>query len=360
MKIFAIVVEPANYTLELIKNIYVARNVEYAFMRGASIAANKRAKDCDVVLSQMSICKLVKYLWGKLKQCDVFVINGYTGKIPLIFIVLNQIFFKKPFGIESDTELIIPEHFFKRVLKWAYLHCLFGCENCFGLAGGNFGHKDLFRHYGMPENRIFLLPMMVNNSLYQRKSLRQSHGGDFYFGYLGRLIPLKRVDKILDAFNMLLKEIPNIKMVVVGDGCCRGDLELRYKSARVTFLGKLFGEEKVAFLQNLDCLILYSSYESWGLVVNEALAAGVPVIVSDRVGARRDLVAGDCPTGFVARWDDTCDLAERMKILATDIDQYNIFEKNAQARMHWWNYELYGKCLDEFIACATTKVRGYK
>ena len=83
--------------------------------------------------------------------------------------------------------------------------------------------------------------------------------------------------------------------------------------------GALYGEAKVKALHRFDVLVLPSAYEPWGLVVNEALEAGVPVIVSDRVGARKDLVEGERPTGLVVAVEEkgallVCKKSEEQRI----------------------------------------------
>lgn len=350
-KVLSIVVEPANYTLELIRNIYEPRGVEYVFMYSSSLAADKEVEDGRVVLSKLRFIQRVRYLWDKLVKFDIFILNGYTGKIPLQFIALNMLFFRKPFGIESDTELIIPKNPIKRFFKTIYLKFLFSRKCCFGLAGGNYGHKDLFRHYGMPESHIFLAPMVVNNALYEKPvhRLNSARKDTFHFGYLGRLVKIKQVDKIIEALRLIFCSNSNVELIVVGDGSERKPLEEAAEGLPVRFEGALFGDEKIDMLHKIDCLVLYSSYEPWGLVVNEALAGGVPVILSDKVGARRDLVEALPATGMVAKWDDVADLAEKMRMMMADVAFWNECKSNALCRMQKWGYGLYGECFDRFL-----------
>ena len=115
------------------------------------------------------------------------------------------------------------------------------------------------------------------------------------------------------------------------------------------FEGALFGDAKIEMLHKIDCLVLYSSYEPWGLVVNEALASSVPVILSDKVGARRDLVEAVPSTGMVAKWDDITDLAEKMRTMMADVTFWSECKNNALCRMKEWSYGLYGKCFDRFL-----------
>lgn len=341
MKTLAVLVEPANYTLDLIRRIYAPRGVAHVFIKRSSLASSD---NCDSgSLNSISILNRIQTVYALLKKYDVFHINGYTEGTCLIFIILNILFFKKPFSIDSDTELIIPKKLAKRLAKWLWLHFLFTRPYCYGFAGGNYGHKELFRHYGMAENRIYLMPMMVDNERYRRKLLDCPHK-PFRFAYLGRLIALKQVDRIIEA-------LPNgCELHIVGDGEERLKLETMANGKSVIFHGKAFGDEKIKLLHSFDCLVLYSYYEPWGLVINEALASGIPVIVSNRVGARKDLVEGEDATGLVAKWDSVDDLSDKMRQMSQDFELRNRLAQNAMKRMAKWDYGLYGRQYDKFIS----------
>lgn len=332
MKIFAILQEPANYTLDIVKHVYDARGVKYGFVKNTSLASSVKANSSIGLFD----------IWHILRENDVVVVNGYTGLFWFVAICLNILFFRKPMPIDSDTELQIPTGLVKRTVKWIWLHFLFTRKYLYGFAGGNYGHKDLFRHYGMPEKRIFMVPMMVDNAKYERE-LPDSPHRPFRFGYLGRLIALKQVDKIIRALP------EDCELHVVGDGEERLKLESMTKDKGVVFHGKAFGNQKIKLLHSFDCLILYSFYEPWGLVVNEALASGIPVIVSDKVGAKKDLVEGDRPTGLVVPWNDAGKLAAAMQEMSTQEGQWMAFSRNAVSRMKKWDYGLYGAQFDSFV-----------
>lgn len=346
MKVFAFLTEPANYTLDLIEHVYRPRGIQYQFIHAHSLASQQGTE----ALVSLSLRQLFKRIWTNLRQNDAIILNGYTGRIPLIVILLNVLFFRKAMAIESDTELQIPQGKLKRILKWCYLHFLFTRLCCYGFAGGNYGHKELFRYYGMAEERIRLAPMMVNNAQYTRElPIMREPSRPFRFGYVGRLIPLKQVDRMIEAMRQLKVKGIDAELVVVGDGEERARLEALAESLPIRFMGALFGDEKIKVLHSLDCLLLYSSYESWGLVINEALASGIPVIVSNRIGARRDLVEGDCSTGLVAAWDNTEDLVQQMKRILEDCNLWRTFCDNAVQRMRQWDYDFYGQQFDRWL-----------
>ncbi|OCH29653.1 hypothetical protein A6E13_05615 [Aliivibrio fischeri] len=108
--------------------------------------------------------------------------------------------------------------------------------------------------------------------------------------YTGQLIERKNILSIIDA----IKDISNIELVLIGDGNNQYINEIKElakkNNATVFFLGNLSPYEIYKEYNNSDCFILPSFDEPWGLVVNEALLFGLPVIVSDHVGCHFDLV----------------------------------------------------------------------
>ena len=347
MKIFALFCEPANYTLDLIRAVHGPRGVECTFLHSESEAGAEASRMEPV--SPMPLLRKIGFFLRALETHDAFIVNGYTGFDRVLPILLNILFFRKPLALDSDTELRIPANLMKRALKWLWLRFLFTRRFCYGFAGGNFGHKDLFRHYGMEEERIFLMPMMVDNSRYEMKR-NPAPGNPFAFGFIGRLVDIKQVDAVIAALRAIRSRGADASLLVVGDGPEAARLKSLALDLPVEFRGRLFGRDKINALGEMDCLVLYSSYESWGLVVNEALASGIPVVASDRVGANRNLVESDPPAGLVAKWNDTRDLADKMERIVKDRALWDSLRRNAEEKMRRWDYGLYSRNFDSWVA----------
>lgn len=347
--VWVLLSEPAGYTMDLVRHIYEPRDVEYAFIDGCSTASADGAEALSVV-SAMRVWERLRFFWRQLRTHKVIILNGYTRRYCLECFLLNWLFFRRAVGWDSDTELRIPTSRLRRFVKWIWLGWLFRQRNCFGLAGGNFSHRELFLHYGMDERRVVVMPMMVDNARYVRNEPKMRSGRPFRFGYIGRLVGVKQVDKLLEAFRGLDIEA---ELHIVGAGKDREVLECLAKGcSNIYFHGAIFGAQKVALLQSLDCLVLYSCYEPWGLVVNEALTAGVPCIVSDRVGARHDLVEGENPTGLVVPYNDLKALTVAMRRMVKDEALWLRCSRAAIERMAHWNYDYYAAQFDHFLEIA--------
>jgi glycosyltransferase involved in cell wall biosynthesis len=106
------------------------------------------------------------------------------------------------------------------------------------------------------------------------------------FLFVGRLVPLKRLDLLLQAFRDVAK--PHDTLTIVGRGPCRDELAATADALgiadAVRFLDELPNDAIPVVMGEADTLVLPSDQEVWGLVVNEALAAGLHVVVSDRCG----------------------------------------------------------------------------
>jgi glycosyltransferase involved in cell wall biosynthesis len=117
------------------------------------------------------------------------------------------------------------------------------------------------------------------------------------FVYVGRLAPEKNLQILLKAFAEIQKSgiaVNNWELLFVGDGPLRSDLEKLAAALRlgekVVFAGGFPWYEVPAWLAKSDVLVLPSKSEPWGLVVNEAMVCGMPVIISNKCGCAPDLV----------------------------------------------------------------------
>ncbi|MGV3660325.1 MAG: glycosyltransferase family 4 protein [Prosthecobacter sp.] len=172
------------------------------------------------------------------------------------------------------------------------------------LAVGTLNHQ-LYRAYGVAEGRIFPAPYVVDNVFFrgraeaarpQREFLRERLGiapGSSVILFCGKLTAVKSPDVLIRAVGrMRWQEKPPV-LLLAGDGELRPDLEALVHEVApglVKFLGFHNQSELPALYDLCDVFVLPSAFEPWGLVVNEVMNAGKPVIVSDQVGSGPDLV----------------------------------------------------------------------
>lgn len=207
--------------------------------------------------------------------------------------------------------------------------------------------RDFYAGYGIDERALFDTPYFVDNARFaaaagqampRRADLRERWGipaDAICFCYAGKLEPKKRILDLLEALRIALAQPgARLHLLVVGTGELMPEAQAMAAQWRlpVTFAGFLNQTEISAAYVAADCLVLPSDHgETWGLVVNEAMACGRPAIVSDRVGCAADLVT-DRVTGSIFPFGDTAALAQRLLELAAEPERLRAMGE--QARDH--------------------------
>ena len=341
MKVFCYFVEPASYTLDLAENIYDKKGIDYCFIKSSSLVES-RSKTTKDFLENKSLISKIAHVINVFKNNDLIIVNGYNNYPFILSFILNIFSINKRYiATESDTQLTVPNKMIRCFIKWVYLSTIFKNSYVLGFAGGTLYHKDLFRYYGMKEERIFLMPLMVNNARFYSK--HRFFPDTFTFLYVGRLIKGKGVEQLIKQFNRNFAS-KNSNLRIVGSGDQEYYLKNKYESEKVIFLGKKLNDDLVQELHTASCLVCPSDFEPWGLVVNEALSASLPVIATKVVGSTHDLIK-DKKTGFIA--NNMNDFGDKMIILYDNTGLLLEFSDNAFSIMHnIWNYNLYSDCLD--------------
>ncbi len=248
-------------------------------------------------------------------------------------------------SMESDTQPPFSEPALKRWLKSAFYPRMFRAVDCF-LPGGS-RQKRYLQQFGIPDSKIRIAQMTVDVDRItamaaEIRNHRNSIRGELCVGdaetlfvYVGRLEPWKGIKLLLEAFESL--ELADARLMVVGDGSCRPLVEkAAAEDTRIRFIGRRNFEGVVEAFAISDIAVIPSSFEPWGLVVNEALAAGTAVIASDRVGSVDDLVIHGT-TGITFPFDDGDTLAALMFQLGRDAVLRGRLVKEGQRLISVWN-----------------------
>ena len=141
------------------------------------------------------------------------------------------------------------------------------------------------------------------------------------FIYVGRFVEVKNLKFLVNVFNSL----PQYELYLVGFG--EQEEELRAMSNKnVHFLGAIDNARLSVVYQQMDVFVLASKSEPWGLVVEEALNNGLPVILSDRVGCAEEII--DEKKGLIFRNNDQDSLKEAILKMTSDLTLYNSMRKS--------------------------------
>jgi len=204
-----------------------------------------------------------------------------------------------------------------------------------------------------PESRSFefVYPSIVSLPL---GSPRQRAGEPFRLGFLSNLSLEKGFDLVLETFRVLRERGRNVRLCLAGP-CNSAEAEkivhdaLKKHSGHITYVGAVFGDRKLEFFKSIDAFVFPTRTESWGIVLNEALAAGVPVIATDR-GCIRTLTGNG--TGLIVG-DASRFVDEAANQIQTWIDSPSIYAMASYAAVHQADFlqREAGVQLGELVSC---------
>jgi glycosyltransferase involved in cell wall biosynthesis len=218
------------------------------------------------------------------------------------------------------------------------------------------GGVEYLRSLGFPGERIVLAPSAVDNDWWTREAARvdrstmraawriPEEGSVILF--CAKLQPWKGPIDLIEAFAQAA--VPNSYLAFAGDGPERANLERRAAKLgltdRMRFLGFLNQSELPSAYRAADLFVLPSLFEPFGLVVNEAMLCGLPVVASDRVGAKFDLIRPG-ETGYVFPAGDIGALAAILREILPDAAKREKMGAAAKRRMETWSPREYTEAL---------------
>jgi glycosyltransferase involved in cell wall biosynthesis len=294
-------------------------------------------------------------LYGVVREgrWDAVLVNGWVTKTCLQGLAAARLA-RVPCIVRGEANNLRPRPVWKRAMHRALLS-----QYRAFLAIGRANH-DFYRSHGVPDARVFFAPYCVENDRFaaaaaalagRRQSLRRAWNiadEACCLLFSGKFEAKKRPLDLIEA-AAAARDLPGaanhpLHALFAGDGALRQVCEASCRRLGVpaTFTGFLNQAELPSAYAAADALVLPSDAgETWGLVVNEAMASGLPAIVSDRVGCRADLV--DHTTGRVFPCGDVRALAACIAGLAADPAARHALGVAAQARVAQYSIEALAK-----------------
>lgn len=211
-------------------------------------------------------------------------------------------------------------------------------------------HVEYLKKLGFPEHRIVKGYDVVDNQHFQagadaarQSSRRDGRIGDLpahYFFCCARLISLKNLLMLIDAFDRYRRQcpVPPWDLVIAGDGPERRAIEERIAALGLTqavrLLGHLAYDQLPAAYGLAGVFVMPSKNETWSLVVNEAMAAGLPVLVSHSAGCSGELVEQGV-NGYTFDPSDPNGLAQLLIRMATSADLVSMGRESQRIISLW-------------------------
>jgi glycosyltransferase involved in cell wall biosynthesis len=258
-------------------------------------------------------------------DADVLLLTGWHAW-PLVQMLMAARWSGIPVIMRGESNALRPRPWLTRALHRLLL------AQCAAFLPIGQSSRDFYAQYGIAGDRLFDTPYFVDNTRFaqsaahalpRRAELRAQWAipaDSVCFCFAGKLEPKKRLLDLLEALRIARARTPGLHLLVIGAGELMAQAKARIERDHlpVTFTGFLNQSEIPAAYVAMDCLVLPSDFgETWGLVVNEAMACARPALVSDRVGCAEDLVT-PAMTGDIFPFGDTWALADKLVELAAN------------------------------------------
>lgn len=199
---------------------------------------------------------------------------------------------------------------------------------------------DDLEYMGIARDRCIAIPCPIQHRSLKAPSQKSKHPT---FIYVGRLVKMKGIEDVIEAFHVVKRAVPEASLWIVGSGEPSYVHKLKRVINRkglqedVLFLGRVSDREKLSRMARAHILIHASVKEGWGLVVLEAASQSTPSIVYN-VSGLRDVVK-DNVTGIVTKKNTPTELAQQILYLLKHKDLYRSFQQKGLTfvKQFTWN-----------------------
>ncbi|HVV55977.1 MAG TPA: glycosyltransferase family 4 protein [Mucilaginibacter sp.] len=268
-------------------------------------------------------------VFGWAWQSHLKAMRFFKGRIPVYFrgdsTLLNE-----PKGIRKLIKTIF--------LKWVYSHV----DHAFYVGVNNY---EYYKRYGLKDGQLSFAPHAIDNGRFMQdhhteaRNLRTSldlSEDDILVLYAGKFEQVKNLTLLLETFIRLNK--PDVHLLLAGNGPEESVLkDMASRSQYIHFTGFKNQSYMPALYQACDLFCLPSFSETWGLAVNEAMACGRAVLVSDKVGCAPDLVKKEF-NGAIFKSGDKDDLAGCLEKLTGSKNVLEQMGKKSAQMIEDWNF----------------------
>jgi glycosyltransferase involved in cell wall biosynthesis len=280
---------------------------------------------------------------------DAVVVYGYNSATTLRAILWASKH-RVPVLMRSDSNLLDEQGKAPHVLVVKRWFMGWLTQRVSGFLSVGTSNSRYWLRYGAKPEKIFLAHYAVDNDFFRsqaaryrpcREQIRDENGWRqrYLLLYVGRLAVEKGVDVLIEAVRGISRVRPDIGLLIVGEGPERKWLEKQAQNLpQVFFLGFHDWKDLPRFYAAADLLVLPSKHEQWGLVVNEAMASGLPVLATRKVGAAQDLII-EGQSGYVVPEDDAEAMASAIDRACQSEERLRAMGEGAQQLIASWNYD---------------------
>jgi glycosyltransferase involved in cell wall biosynthesis len=290
-------------------------------------------------------------VFGWKHHSHLKVLRHFKGKVLVLFR-----------GDSTTLDDIYRSTFFNilryKFLKWVYQHIDY-------VLSPGIESDQYFKKVGIPEANIIHSPHAVDNERFssfskseeiELKKLRESlliSDNEFVFLFAGKFYKKKNPILLIKGFELLASINHNVRLILVGNGILEHKISKQISILPKSILSRVMilpfqDQQQIKMYYRLaNVFVLPSISETWGLSVNESLASGTPVLVSNKCGCAYDLVKY-YENGLIFESNNLLDLFDKMKEISNANIYYEL-KKNAQQSVHNFSYASFEQALDKIM-----------
>jgi glycosyltransferase involved in cell wall biosynthesis len=290
-------------------------------------------------------------IWREVSRgsFDALVVHGHTPAATLVAIAAAR-WAGLPVFARAETHLGLNRGLIKRLVRTPLMSAFY--RSLSGVLAIGSANTAFYRAMGLPEDRIFCMPYTVDNDRFtdsarlsdeQRTEVRARLGvtnDDPIVLYAAKLQARKHPDDLMRAAARLKDRGIRFHVVMVGSGemvAALADLAASLQLENVHFHGFVNQAALPQIYGASDVFVLPSENEPWGLAVNEAMCAGLPIVASAEVGCVADLVRPQV-NGLTFAAGDVEGLADALRTILVDAEMRWRMSAASRAIISRWSY----------------------
>jgi len=333
LKVVCISIVPSPYQRDLFKSLSSKIDLSVFYLESESPDSpwpKKHLESYESILPGMywsyrGMRFLINWRIPDITGADLVILNGYMGIVFQWLLMFKSKSYKFIFWGEmlSDQR----QGFKGKIQQW-FSNRL---KNCVAIVaiGTRAKAKYQSRFTSIP---IFNIPYCCSLQSFQNLPLKKG-GQQLNLLFCGQMIYRKGLDILLKAFELLATEY-NVALHLVGREAELNEMMSRLTPAskkKIFYHGFRAPEDLSVFFNKADIFILPSRYDGWGVVVNQALGAGLPIVCSDQVGAGLDLIE-EGKNGYLFKSEDVEDLYSKLKIFVDNVELIPLMSQRAREK----------------------------
>ena len=260
---------------------------------------------------------------------DIIITAGFSPTMLLSFLWAK---FRNKKHIAFTDGTIDSEKYLGKMHRWVRK---FVFRYTDGFIGASKKSLELYASYNISNEKMFLSPLCINNEEYKvTKGIQKKYDIIYSAQFIDRKMPFF----FINVLKLINDSIP-LKVILIGSGELKEEMLKRLDELNIdySYPGYIQQEQLPLIYGSAKILLFPTKFDAWGIIANEACAAGIPVITCENAGAANELIISEY-NGYVLPLDEKIWAQHVIKVLS-DISVYKKLSDNAVLSVGKYNYE---------------------